>query len=129
MLGNTLIPQVEEICDACSKIELRANEAQFRLGEIDSKIIERQELLEMNSQSIKELDYLGGIGFGLAEFKKLRYLVAEIAQQSGITANAAIRNFFDDLESHFYDYVWLKAGEEIFYEAAKSCPCFRPSAV
>ncbi|MPZ07542.1 MAG: hypothetical protein GEU26_14195 [Nitrososphaeraceae archaeon] len=44
----------------------------------------------------------------MPEFKQLRYLLAEVAIQEGLTPNAAVKKFFDDLQDHYYDYVWLR---------------------
>jgi hypothetical protein len=43
----------------------------------------------------------------LPKFKQLRYILAEVAIQEGLTFNAAVKKYFDDLQDHFYDYVWL----------------------
>ena len=38
----------------------------------------------------------------------MRYLLAEVATQEGLTPDAAVKKFFDDLQDHYYDYIWLR---------------------
>lgn len=98
----------EDISVACNNIKIQANEAQLRLAETNAKKRELQDQIEMNSQSLREISKLDEMGFRLPEFRQLRYLVDEIAQQRGIPKSAAVPNFFDDLQHYYYDYVFLK---------------------
>ena len=98
----------DEIYKVCASLELRANMAQLKGERLDTENRNLELQLAINSQSIKELNYLNDIGFGLPEFKQLRYILAEVAIREGLTFNAAIKKFFDDLQDHFYDYVWLR---------------------
>jgi hypothetical protein len=98
----------EEIFKVCADIELRVNMAQLKLEGLDTKNRDLELQLAMNSQSVKVLSYLNDIGFGLPEFKQLRYLLAEVATQEGLTPDAAVKKFFDDLQDHYYDYIWLR---------------------
>jgi hypothetical protein len=98
----------EEIFKVCADIELRVNMAQLKLEGLDTKNRDLELQLAMNSQSVKVLSYLNDIGFGLPEFKQLRYLLAEVATQEGLTPNAAVKKVFDDLQDHYYDYIWLR---------------------
>jgi hypothetical protein len=111
----------EEISDACATIEIRVGGAQLKREELDREIRNLQEYLARNSQSLRELKFLDEIGFGLPEFKQLHYLLDEVAQQDGVTAgNAAVKKFFDDLQNHFYDYVFLgKTVAELKAERAR----------
>jgi hypothetical protein len=109
--------KLERASDHCAEMERRATEA--RLGYEKS-----QEEIARNSLRLKEIRQLSDIGFGLAEFKQLQYLLDEVAQQSdsgsGITDNAAVKKFFDDLQNHFFDYVFLsKAVTGLKAERAK----------
>jgi hypothetical protein len=49
------------------------------------------------------------MGFGLSEFKRLRYLIEEIAEALGVPMeeNAAVGWFFQSLLEHYYDYIDL----------------------
>lgn len=84
----------EEIFKVCADIELRVNMAQLKLEGLDTKNRDLELQLAMKSQSVKVLSYLNDIGFGLPEFKQLRYLLAEVATQEGLIPNAAVKKFF-----------------------------------
>jgi hypothetical protein len=88
----------EEIFKVCDDIELRVNMAQLKLEGLDTKNRDLELQLAMNSQSVKVLSYLNNIGLGLPE----------VATQEGLTPNAAVKKFFDDLQDHYYDYIWLR---------------------
>lgn len=79
--------------------------AQLKGEELDTENRNLELQLAMNSQSVRELNFLNSISFGLPEFKQLRYLLAEVAIQEGLTSNASVKKFFDDLRDHLYDYV------------------------
>jgi hypothetical protein len=103
--------QFQELRAACSELQRRSGEATLELENKNLEIGQREELLKIYSQRINNLIYLEGIGFGLSEFKQLRYLIQEIAeqqQQDGKVGNEAVKKFFDDLENHYYDYLWLR---------------------
>jgi hypothetical protein len=104
--------KLKNTSDLCAGTERRAKEAQLEYEKLQEKIA-------MNSLSFKELTSLGEIGFGLPEFKQLRYL-AEVGRHSGIADEFAVKKFFDDLQDHFYDYVLLeKIVAELKAERAK----------
>lgn len=81
---------------------------QLKFEKLDTENRNLELQLAMNSQSVRELNYLNDIGFGLPEFKQLRYLLAEVAIQEGLPPNASVKIFFDDLQDHYYDYIWLR---------------------
>lgn len=91
----------------CIDLERTANLARLEHGKLLREIKELKEEHAMRSQSLKELKELEGIGFGLPQFKQLRYLLAEIAAQDGLSADDAVMKFFQDIQEHLYDYVWL----------------------
>lgn len=74
-----------EISKVCADIQLRANMAQLKFDRLDTNNRDLEQQLAMNSQSVGELNFLNDIGFGLPEFKQLRYLLAEVAIQEGLT--------------------------------------------
>jgi hypothetical protein len=79
----------------------------------DQLVRENTELKEINfkySQKLRELVILDEIGFGLSEFKQLHGLLNEIAETYELPTevNAAVRLFFENLHSHYYDYLDLE---------------------
>ena len=79
-----------------------------------------QEQVNANFQRLKVLDDLKRDGFGLPEFKQLRYLIDEIATQNGMYGNIAVKDFFEDMQEHYYDYLWLrKRVEDLKAEKAR----------
>jgi hypothetical protein len=100
----------EELRAACSKLQLSNNEASMEFEQKNLQMRQLEELLKIHSQTISNLRYLEGIGFQLSEFKQLRYLIEEIAEQQDgyLSGNEAVKKFFEDLRNHYFDYVWLK---------------------
>jgi hypothetical protein len=42
------------------------------------------------------------------EFRMLRDIITEIGEKRDMIGNEAVKDFFEDLRSHFYDYVRLR---------------------
>jgi hypothetical protein len=90
----------DNIYKVCADLELKANLAGLRKSELEKQNEELEHEIAFNSQSMS-------LGFGLPEFTQLRYLLDEIAIQQGLSVKDAVKKFFENLQEHFYDYVWL----------------------
>lgn len=64
-----------------------------------------EELCSKNSQTIRELEYVKGLGFGLSELKKLRHKLDEVDEQAGKPSGsrASIEKFFEIFDDHYFD--------------------------
>jgi hypothetical protein len=97
----------DNIYKVCADMERKATLAGLTKGALEKQNEELEHEIAFNSQSIKAFQSLESLGFGLPEFTQLRYLLDEIAIQQELSVNDAVKKFFDNLEEHFYDYVWL----------------------
>jgi hypothetical protein len=59
-------------------------------------------LLQENSLKATEIETIKGMGFGLAELKRLHYILNEISKEAGLPSeeNAAVKRFFRELEHY-----------------------------
>ena len=64
------------------------------------------ELLEKNSQTLRELEYVKEMGFGLQELKKLRHKLEEVDEQAGKSAGskASVEKFFKFFDEYYCDF-------------------------
>ena len=74
-----------------------------------------------NSQKLRELDSLfRALGFRHSEFRTLRDIITEIGEERGMIGKEAVKDFFEDLQEHYYDYLRLrKSLAELKAEKAK----------
>jgi hypothetical protein len=99
----------EEIDDACFSVQRKNVDLEQRH---DQLLMENQDLevrISENSLKFRELDSLKALGFGLAEFRKLRDIITEVGEERELIGNDAVKNFFQDLEDYYYDYRRLRA--------------------
>ena len=110
------IHQITEVFSTMSELEtLKANLEAKNTQEgftYDKLVQENTKLSEVNSrysQRLRELEFLYEMGFGLPEFKQLRYIIDEIAEAHGLPTkeNAAVKWFLESIVDHHYDYLDL----------------------
>lgn len=112
--------KVDEIENACISIELKKADAIVEHGRLSMQNQDLEERISRNSLKLRELDKLMALGFGYAEFRILRDIITEVAEDRGIFGNEAVREFFKDLRDHYYDYVQLrKSVSELRAEKAR----------
>jgi hypothetical protein len=98
----------EEIGDGCVSVERKKVNAELKYDQLLMKNQDLEFQISQNSQKLSDPVSLKALGFGLAEFRMLRDIITEIREERGLIGNEAVKNFFEDLQNHYYEYLRLR---------------------
>jgi hypothetical protein len=98
----------EEIEDACFSVQRKKVDLEQRHDHLLGENQHLEVQISQNSLKFRDLDSLKALGFGLAEFRMLRDIITEVGEERGLIGNDAVKDFFQDLENHYYEYRRLR---------------------
>ena len=98
----------EEIEDGCVSVERKKFDAELKNDQLLMKNQDLEVRISQNSQKLSDLVSLKALGFGLAEFRTLRDIITEVGEERGLIGNEAVKNFFEDFQNHYYEYLRLR---------------------